>query len=73
MPRDVALAEGVEWDDESLENALMGGEPMPYEDGLTVARVLSPKTVQTLRARLHTLTPEDSWDRVDDGIDDFAS
>jgi hypothetical protein len=71
MPRHVAVAEGVEWDDESLENALMGGEPTPYEDGLTVARVLSPKTVQTVRTKLRKLTPEDLQDRVDDGIDDF--
>ena len=71
MPRHVALADGVEWDDESLENALMGGETTPYEDGLTVARVLSPKTVQTLWSRLHKLTPEDLWDQVDDGIDDY--
>src|SRR5690348_5639321 len=71
MPRYVALAKGVEWDDDSLENVLMGGEATPYEDGLCVARVLAPKTVKTLATKLRELTPEKVMDLVDDGIDEF--
>jgi hypothetical protein len=71
MPRYVALARGVEWDDDSLENVLMGGEATPYEDGLCVARVLAPRTVKVLAAQLNALTPEKVWDQVDDGIDEF--
>ena len=71
MPRHVALARGVEWDDESVENALMGGEATPYEDGLTVARVLAPAAVRQLAQRLDSVTPAALWDRVDDSIDEY--
>jgi hypothetical protein len=71
MPRHVALAEGVAWDDKSLENVLMGGDATPYADGLTVARVLAPKAVKALAAKLRKLTPEAVKESVDDGIDDF--
>lgn len=71
MPRHIALEEEVEWDDDSLENVLMGGEPTPYEDGLTVARVLAPADVRNLAAKLQAITPEEMWSRVDDGLDEY--
>lgn len=71
MPRHIALEQDLGWDDESLENVLMGGEPTPYEDALTVARVLDPATVRALGAKLQSVTPEDMWSRVDRGIDEY--
>jgi hypothetical protein len=71
MPRHAALAQGVAWDDKSFENVLMGGDATPYADGLTVARVLAPKAVKALAAKLRKLTPETVKGRVDDRIDDF--
>ena len=71
MPRHVAVAEGVEWDDKSLENALMGGDATPYPDGLTFARVLRPASVRMMAPRLSAISPEEMWERVDEGIDDY--
>jgi len=71
MPRHVAVEDDVEWDDKSLENALMGGDATPYPDGLTFARVMLPATVRMMAPRLSAISPETMWDRVDDGINDY--
>lgn len=71
MPRHVALEKHLEWDDESLENALMGGDATPYKDGLTFARCIQPAAVRRLAAKLNAISPEQIWDDVDDGIDDY--
>jgi hypothetical protein len=68
MPRDVAIEEGVEWDDTSLENVLMGGEATPYEDGLSVARVLPPAAVRALSTELDAESPETLAGRVDEEV-----
>lgn len=69
MPRHVALDEGLEWDDDSLENVLMGGEPTPYADALTVARVLLPSSVGTLANKLRAVG--DIRADVDDSVDEY--
>ena len=48
MPRHVAIEQGLDWDDASAENILMGGEATPYEDALTVARYLARPLVPSL-------------------------
>jgi hypothetical protein len=67
MPRDVALARDVEWDDDSPENLLMGGEATPYEDALSFARYLSPKQVRTLAELVAVPKPKD----FDDDLLDY--
>lgn len=71
MPRHIALERDVEWEDDSLENVLMGGEATPYADGLTVARVLMPATVRVLAAQLRELTPAAIEERIDDSVDEY--
>lgn len=70
MPRDVALSQSLEWDDDSRENLLMGGEATPYEDALSFARYLSPKRVRTL---LEVITVPKPTDFDDDLLDYLPS
>lgn len=70
MPRHVALARGLAWDEHSLENLLMGGEPTPYEDAFTVARYLAPVAVTTLAQQVARLTTAQFSARFDDGVYD---
>lgn len=71
MPRHIALQRDVEWEDDSLENVLMGGEATPYADQLTVARVLMPEAVRVLAAQLRELTPAVIEGRIDDSVDEY--
>lgn len=52
FPKPEALRRGVSWDDDSLENVLMGGEPVPYKGSFGPARYLNPQTVAAMSERL---------------------
>jgi hypothetical protein len=68
MPRYVAIEQDLEWDDDSFENILMGGERTPYEDELGFARYLAPATVRRFTPRLGEVSAADFDDRFDDDI-----
>jgi hypothetical protein len=70
MPRHIAIARGLSWDDHSLENLLMGGEVTPYEDAFSGARHLTPPAVTALAQRVSSLTPAQLSTRFDDDIYD---
>lgn len=67
MPRDVALAQSLDWDDDSPESLLMGGDATPYEDALSFARYLSPNHVRALAERISLPRPKD----FDDDLLDY--
>ncbi len=71
MPRHAALERGVEWDDASLENALMGGEATPYEDAFTVARFLTPAQVKLAAKALAKVKVPSLPDRFDDEVEEM--
>ncbi len=56
IPRQEALQRGISWDDDSLENVLMGGSPTQYRTKLDVARYLKPKEVAKVAEKLSNLT-----------------
>ena len=68
MPGYVAIEQDLEWDGESFENLLMGGEPTPYEDELGFARYLAPATVRRFAPRLSEVSETDFVERLDDDI-----
>jgi hypothetical protein len=70
MPRHIALARGLSWDDHSLENLLMGGELTPYEDAFSGARYLAPPAIAALAQQVASLTPDQLSARFDDEIYD---
>lgn len=59
MPRDAALARGVSWDNTSLENALLGGTPLPHYGTMDgPLRYLAPDQVATMAAGLSAFGEE---------------
>lgn len=68
MPRYIALQQELDWDDDSFENVLMGGDPTQYEDALGFARYLAPSTVRKFGARLEDLSVGDFVERFDDDV-----
>ncbi len=72
MPRDVAHARDVEWDDDSFENVLMGGEATSYADDLSFARVMKPRDVLRWSARLAEVSPRQLADSLDHEMMSFA-
>jgi hypothetical protein len=52
IPREEALSRGVSWDENSLENVLMGGRTTPYLTSWGPARYLSPYEVARLASKL---------------------
>jgi hypothetical protein len=58
IPKQEALLRGLSWDDDSLENVLMGGEPTKYRDSFGVARYLSTEEVARMTDKLSDLSVE---------------
>lgn len=58
IPKQEALQRGISWDDDSLENVLMGGSPTPYHTSVDVSRYLKPKEVAQMAEKLSNLTVE---------------
>ena len=58
IPKHEALLRGLSWDDTSLENVLMGGEPTTYGDSFGVARYLKAEEVALMAGKLSDLSVE---------------
>jgi len=58
IPKQEALLRGLSWDDDSLENVLMGGEPTTYGDSFGVARYLKAEEVALMAEKLSDLSVE---------------
>lgn len=65
IPKHVALDLTGRWDDDSLENVIMGGEPTPFEGANGPARVLTAPEVSALAKKLARIGQR----RVMDGYD----
>jgi hypothetical protein len=65
VPREVAERLGVHWDEDSPENALMGGSPTPFLGSFGPARYRSPGEVARTAARLREIGVEEFHDRYD--------
>jgi len=65
IPRQEALKRRISWDDESLENAIMGGTETDYRASYGPARYLAPKQVENMSAQLSRITADEFKDRYD--------
>lgn len=65
LPRYEAVERGIVWDDDSLENVLMGGDSTAYRTSFGVARYLSPSQVRRMYAQLSKLAVEEFIQRYD--------
>jgi len=58
IPRHEALKRGISWDDDSLENVLLGGLPTPFQTVFGPARYVDPGRVGVLGEKLSKVAPE---------------
>jgi hypothetical protein len=58
IPKYEAQKRDISWDDNSLENVLMGGIPTPYEAFFGVVRYLPPEEVILMNGKLEQITEE---------------
>jgi Domain of unknown function (DUF1877) len=65
IPRQEAEKIGMSWNDESLENAIMGGKATTFQSSYGPARYLSPDLVAGISARLQQIDTEDFRSRYD--------
>jgi hypothetical protein len=56
VPKDEAQRRGISWNDDSLENVILGGSPTPYTTSWGVARYLNPQEVARMTEQLVSLT-----------------
>src|SRR5581483_1515462 len=71
IPRYEAMKRGIEWSDDSLENVLLGGEPLPLKTAFGPVRYLAPPQVAKLAALLQLLLPEEFAEGFDaEGLED---
>jgi Domain of unknown function (DUF1877) len=55
IPKDEAQRRGISWNDDSLENVIMGGISTPYKTSLGVARYLNSQQVARIAGKLDQL------------------
>jgi len=65
IPKYKAIRRGICWDDESLDNAIMGGEPTDIQTNLGPARLKSKEQVSKLAVQLSIITRDEFWQRYD--------
>ena len=65
MPKQEAIQRGISWNDSSLENLIMGGEPTAYEASFGPARLLASDLVMRLSRKLSDLSVEEFLERYD--------
>ncbi|MBD2609891.1 DUF1877 family protein [Nostoc punctiforme FACHB-252] len=56
IPKDEAQRRGISWNNESLENVILGGSPTPYKTMFGAARYLNPEEVAQMAEKLNNLT-----------------
>jgi len=68
IPRDEALRRGVAWDDDSLENVLMGGSDTAYRTSGGAVRYVAPESVERMGEKLSELSPDEfrNWYDADE-------
>jgi hypothetical protein len=59
IPKHEALRLGISWDNDSLENVLMGGEPTPFKASFGPARSVDPEQVARLATKLADLSVDE--------------
>jgi hypothetical protein len=62
-----ALKAGISWDEDSLENALLGGREVPHGANWGPARYLEPKIVARMAQQLSAISVEQFRDNYDAG------
>ena len=65
IPRDEALRNGLDWSDDPLESAILGGEATTCGTTYGVVRLLSPATVDDVARALSRVTVADFEARYD--------
>jgi len=65
IPKQQAASRGVSWNDGSIENVLMGGDPTPYEASFGPARYVRASQVKYLTKELSNIDVEDFASRYD--------
>jgi hypothetical protein len=65
VPRQEAEDLGLGWDEQSLENVLMGGEATPLMAGFGAARYVSPALVRSMASRLADISAASFRSRVE--------
>jgi Domain of unknown function (DUF1877) len=72
IPKFEAKKRGISWDDQSLENVIMGGEATPVKDAFGAARYLSPRDIDFLAQRLAAISDEEFKNNYDaDELEDY--
>lgn len=72
IPKTEALKRGISWDDQSLENVIMGGEATPVKDAFGAARYLSSREVAFLAQKLAAVSDEEFKRNYDaDELEDY--
>ena len=59
------MRRGIRWDDDSLENALLGGTTTPFRSSLGPARCLWPEQVARIARQLNAVGIDGFRDRFD--------
>lgn len=65
ISRPEALKAGLSWEEDSLENVLLGGEEVPHGANWGPARYLEPEKVARLAQKLSTISVEQFRERYD--------
>jgi hypothetical protein len=65
ITREDAIRLGISWDDDSLENALMGGRPTDLETSSGPVRYLDSDEISRIAAKLADISIEEFSDRYD--------
>lgn len=72
IPKPEALKRGISWDDDSLENIIMGGSVTPFKDTFGAARYFTPEEVAKLQQELSSITEEKLMELYDPGtLEDY--
>jgi hypothetical protein len=65
IPKGEALRRGVSWDDNSMENILMGGTDTPHNGSFGPTRLMDPDEVKRMSALLSSINIDDFAERYD--------
>jgi Domain of unknown function (DUF1877) len=65
IPREEAIRRGIEWHDDALENALLGGVATPFGSSFGPARCLRPDEVSQMARELEAVDVDDLVEQFD--------